>query len=52
VTKIQRIVFELVIGTAGMALLLYSLGWLPVLGLVLMLWANNAGHSRKVRDET
>ena len=33
--------FSLVLGVAGIALVCYSVGWMPALGMFLMMWADN-----------
>jgi len=42
-------VFLLVLQIAGYALVIYSCGWLPAIGLFLLFWQNNVSQSLETK---
>lgn len=41
---------EVIFGILGLSLFWYATDWVTTLGLYLILFANNIGHSRKVKE--
>lgn len=44
--KMILISFGLIIGLIGTIIIIKTLGWLPMLGIFLLLWSNNIGNKK------
>ena len=45
--KIAVAIFETMLGLSGLALVWYATNWMAALGIFLMMFGNNIGHSGK-----
>ena len=49
--RVALLIFGCVIGVAGLLIVCVTLGWLPFVGIVLLMWSDNIGNNARMHRE-
>lgn len=50
-TKMIKGIFGSIVGIIGGIIIVNTLGWLPLLGIILLLWSDNIGNNISTKSD-